>query len=75
MLFCFLTDSYLIDIFLIFLHLKIFCISTVRTGHAKMPLFSVLLFDLVDHVVNIEDRTTIIVTDAVTDWNIHTSMK
>lgn len=40
-----------------------------------MPLFSVLLFDLVDHVVNIEDRTTIIVTDAVTDWNIHTTMK
>lgn len=40
-----------------------------------MPLYSVLLFGLVDHVVNIEDRTTIIVTDAVTDWNIHTSMK
>lgn len=40
-----------------------------------MPLFSVLLFDLVDHVVNIEDITTIIVTDAVTDWNIHTTMK
>lgn len=75
MLFCFLIYSYLIDIFLIFLYLKIFCILIVWIGYVKMLLFSVFFFDFIDYVVNIEDRIIIIVIDVVIDWNIYIIMK